>query len=90
MTSGIINRIGMKARIAMASVVISGVALAAAPAFVGAQGCADFDGSGHVDISDVLMVTSHYLQPKPNNGGMFTISDILDVLQQYGNSCTAS
>ncbi len=89
MTSEIINRIGTKVRVTLASIVVAGVVLAAAPGFASAQGCADLDGTGHVDVSDILMVMSRYLQPKPS-GGVFTVQDILEVTRQYGTSCKAS
>lgn len=91
MTSAIVNRIGKKVQVAVASAVIAGGLLAATPMLAGAHegSCPDFDGDGMVRSSDILFVVTHYLQPNAA-GGTYGIGDILETITHYGQICTAS
>eukprot|EP01052_Picozoa_sp_SAG31_P034420 SAG31_NODE_4020_length_3660_cov_2.623701_2_plen_115_part_00 len=62
----------------------------------GSWPCTDFDRSGSVDVSDLLIVLSEFgtthaeLQPltaDANDDGAVDVSDLLNALQQFGGPC---
>ena len=83
----LINRIGRKTQLALASAMIAASLLATGAATANAQPyCPDFNGDGRVSISDVAVVRSNFGTLKPD-GTRYSIIDILRVLYGFGQTC---
>jgi hypothetical protein len=67
---------------------LAALAIAALPlvTHAGAASCPDYTGDGRVTTADILYVIDNYQGPK-EGGGVFSVIDLLETVQHYGEAC---